>query len=127
VLHAGHVEYLLAASFKAHEKGMPLLVAVNSDLSVTRLKGVGRPINTLGDRAKVLGALRCVDAVTWFNDNTPYELIKKVQPTLLIKAEDYANKTIVGADLVKGAGGEVWLAPYRHGLSTSEIVRKGGA
>lgn len=127
LLHCGHVEYLMAANKKAHEMGMPLLVAINSDDSVRRLKGAGRPINTLVDRAKVLRSLRCVDAVTYFDDDTPLALVKIVKPQLLIKAEDYKDKLIVGADFVKANGGEVWLAPYRQGVSTTELIEKGGA
>lgn len=127
LLHCGHVEYLMAASKKAHEMGLPLLVAINSDDSVRRLKGAGRPLNTLADRAKVLCVLRCVDAVTYFDEDTPLVLVKRVKPHLLIKAMDYLTKEIVGADVVKANGGEVWLAPYRQGVSTTELIRKGGA
>lgn len=107
--------------------GLPLLVAINSDDSVRRLKGAGRPLNTLADRAKVLCVLRCVDAVTYFDEDTPLVLVKRVKPHLLIKAMDYLTKEIVGADVVKANGGEVWLAPYRQGVSTTELIRKGGA
>jgi D-beta-D-heptose 7-phosphate kinase/D-beta-D-heptose 1-phosphate adenosyltransferase len=127
LLHCGHVEYLMAANKKAHEMGLPLLVAINSDDSVRRLKGAGRPINTLVDRAKVLRALRCVDAVTYFDADTPLALVKIVKPHLLIKAMDYLTKEIVGSDIVKANGGEVWLAPYRQGVSTTELIEKGGA
>lgn len=117
----------MAASSKARELGLPLLVAINSDESVRRLKGKNRPINKLIDRAMVLCALRCVDAVTWFDQDTPHELISRLQPKLLVKANDYADKPIAGADLVKAKGGEVWLAPYRDGVSTSRILEKGSA
>ena len=127
LLHCGHVEYLMAAARKAHEMGLPLLVAINSDDSVTRLKGPGRPINPMEHRAKVLCALRCVDAVTWFAEDTPLELVLEVRPHLLVKAEDYKDKPVVGSDFVKANGGTVWLAPYRQGVSTTELVQKGGA
>jgi len=107
--------------------GLPLLVAINSDESVALLKGAGRPVNKLEDRVAVLCALRCVDAVVSFTEETPLRLIEQMQPRLLIKAADYKDKYIVGADFVKSHGGEVWLAPYRHGVSTTEILRKGGA
>jgi D-beta-D-heptose 7-phosphate kinase/D-beta-D-heptose 1-phosphate adenosyltransferase len=117
----------MAAARKAHETGLPLLVAINSDDSVTRLKGPGRPINPMEHRAKVLCALRCVDAVTWFAEDTPLELVLEVRPHLLVKAEDYKDKQVVGSDFVKANGGTVWLAPYRQGVSTTELVQKGGA
>jgi D-beta-D-heptose 7-phosphate kinase/D-beta-D-heptose 1-phosphate adenosyltransferase len=126
MLHAGHVECLLAAHGKAAELGMPLLVAVNSDASVARLKGAGRPINELKHRVKVLCALRCASAVTWFDADTPYELILQVRPMLLVKAEDYKGIELVGEKFVKSIGGKVWLAPYLQGVSTSAIVRSGG-
>jgi len=127
LLHCGHVEYLAAANKKAHETGMPLLVAINSDDSVRRLKGAGRPINTLVDRAKMLCMLRCVSAVMSFNEDTPLEIVKIVKPRLLIKAEDYKDKLVVGADFVKANGGEVWLAPYRQDMSTTNLVNKSTA
>jgi rfaE bifunctional protein nucleotidyltransferase chain/domain len=126
VLHRGHVEYLMAANKKSHEMGLPLLVAVNSDESVRRIKGAGRPINILANRAKVLCALRCVDAVTFFDADTPKALVEIVKPHLLIKAEDYKHKPVVGSDFVKANGGEVWLAPFYPGLSTTELIQKGG-
>lgn len=125
MLHRGHVEYLEAAQRKAHEMGMPLLVAVNSDDSVRRLKGAGRPINSLENRIAVLAALRYVDAVTWFNEDTPIRVVELVRPMLLIKAEDYWGKEIVGSELVISLGGDVWLAPYVKGLSTSAILEGG--
>ena len=127
MLHAGHVECLLAAGRKAAELGIPLLVAINSDDSIRRLKGRNRPVNSLVHRAKVLCALRPVDAVVWFDDDTPLELIKYVRPKLLVKAGDYKGQTIVGARFVRSIGGQVWLAPYVKGLSTSGMLRKGGA
>lgn len=127
VLHRGHVEYLMAAAKKSHEMGLPLLVAINSDESIRRIKGAGRPINTLANRAKVLCALRCVDAVTSFDADTPRELVESMKPHLLIKAEDYKHKPIVGSDFVRANGGEVWLAPFYPGLSTTGLIQKGGA
>ena len=120
ILHAGHVSYLK----KAREMGDRLVVGVNSDESVRRLKGDGRPVNNLEDRIEVLSALECVDEVIPFEEDTPIELIKKVHPDILVKGEDYTVDTIVGADHVLSYGGEVRTIPLLEGRSTTGIIAK---
>ncbi len=120
ILHVGHVEYLQ----KAKELGDVLIVAVNDDDSVRRLKGGNRPVNTLQDRMQVLAGLSCVDYVVSFSEDTPYELIKKIRPGILVKGEDYKNKEVVGTDIVESYGGRVVLLPFVQGHSTTHIIEK---
>ena len=120
ILHAGHVSYLK----KARELGDRLIVGINSDESVNRLKGNGRPINTLEDRIAVLKALECVDEVIPFEEDTPLELIKKVHPDILVKGDDYTVDNIVGSDFVLSYGGVVMTIPLLEGRSTTNIVKK---
>jgi len=117
IIHAGHVKLLR----EAREHCDRLVVAVNSDDSVRRLKGPQRPINTSADRCTVLEALSCVDAVTTFDEDTPLDLIRFVQPDVLIKGGDYTIETVVGADLVEAAGGRVVLVDLLPGTSTTGI------
>lgn len=118
ILHRGHVMLLE----KARSLGDVLIVGLNSDKSVHRLKGAGRPINSQDDRAAVLDALRWVDVVTIFEEDTPQELITLVQPDVLVKGGDYTEDTVVGADFVRQYGGEVVIVPLLAGHSTSKIA-----
>lgn len=118
ILHAGHVTYLS----QAKALGSRLLVAVNSDASVARLKGAGRPIHKLADRLAVLAALGSVDWVVSFDTDTPEELVARVSPDVLVKGGDYAVSDIVGGDHVLRTGGKVMTLPLTEGLSTSRVV-----
>jgi len=120
ILHPGHVRYLNEAA----SLGDVLIVAVNSDASARRLKGSGRPFNDEQDRAEVIAALECVSHVTIFDEDTPYELIKTLEPDVLVKGGDWPVDEIVGADIVKAGGGEVYSLPYAEGYSTSALIEK---
>ncbi|MGC8553175.1 MAG: D-glycero-beta-D-manno-heptose 1-phosphate adenylyltransferase [Phycisphaerae bacterium] len=120
ILHAGHVQYLQFA----RSQGDLLVVGVNSDDSVRRLKGSKRPINSLQDRLAVLAALQAVDYVVAFEDDTPQQLVEALQPDVLVKGADYENKPIAGADVVKQRGGQVVLAPLLAGRSTTAVVER---
>lgn len=120
LLHRGHVEYLE----EARALGDRLVVGVNTDASVRRLKGPSRPIVTLADRTAVLRALACVDLVVPFDDDTPLRLIEAVQPDVLVKGADYAVGDIVGREVVEGRGGLVTTIALREGLSTSTLVER---
>ncbi|MDA0824520.1 MAG: bifunctional D-glycero-beta-D-manno-heptose-7-phosphate kinase/D-glycero-beta-D-manno-heptose 1-phosphate adenylyltransferase HldE, partial [Proteobacteria bacterium] len=123
ILHAGHVTYLT----QAKALGTRLIVALNSDASVTRLKGAGRPVHRLEDRIRVMRALSVVDWVVSFDEDTPLNLIEKINPDVLVKGGDYKPDDIVGAAHVRESGGEVVVLPFVSGLSTSGIVAKLGA
>jgi rfaE bifunctional protein nucleotidyltransferase chain/domain len=118
LLHRGHVALLVAA----RAEGAALIVGLNSDASVRRLKGPGRPLNAERDRAYVLGALACVDAVALFDEDTPAELIAALEPDVLVKGADYAPHEIVGADLVTARGGRVVRVPLEPGYSTTGLI-----
>lgn len=118
VLHEGHIKLLEFAK----SKGDRLLVALNTDRSVRALKGIGRPIIDENQRSHVIAALECVDYVILFDERTPYKLIQRIRPDVLVKGEDYRNKKVVGEDLLKKYGGRVELAPLIKGISTSKIV-----
>lgn len=120
ILHRGHVEYLYAA----RALGDALVVAINTDASVRRLKGKDRPINTDEDRALVLAGLGCVDYVTFFADDTPRSLITALLPDVLVKGGDYTPETIVGREAVESAGGQVVVIPFVKGRSTTQTLRK---
>jgi rfaE bifunctional protein nucleotidyltransferase chain/domain len=121
ILHSGHVDYLS----KARDLGDYLVLGLNTDSSVKRLnKGPERPINNEQARATVLGALECVDAIILFDEDTPYELIKAVQPDILVKGADYKPEQIAGYDIVKAKGGEVITIDLSQGFSTTSIIRK---
>lgn len=121
ILHAGHVRSLRDA--RAH--GDRLVVGLNSDASVRRLgKDAGRPLIGEAGRAEVLAALQMVDYVSIFDEETPLELIRAVEPDVLAKGGDWAEDAIVGADFVKSRGGRVERLPYHPGLSTTEILRR---
>jgi rfaE bifunctional protein nucleotidyltransferase chain/domain len=120
ILHYGHVKYLE----EAKKAGGILVVAVNDDDSVRRLKGGKRPIFPLKDRMRVLAALSSVDYVTWFKEDTPLEIIKRLKPDIIIKGADYKIKDIVGGDTVKACGGKVMRVKYVKGHSVSGIIDK---
>lgn len=120
ILHSGHVEYLS----KAKELGDLLIVAVNTDNSVNRIKGKSRPINNLKDRMTVLSSLQAVDWLVEFDEDTPENLINSVVPDVLVKGGDYKEKDIVGGDVVKENGGEVKVIDYLKSYSTSGLISK---
>jgi len=118
ILHAGHVAYLE----EARALGDRLVVAINTDDSVTRLKGAGRPVNSLERRAAVLAALSAVDWVVAFAEDTPENLLTALQPEVLVKGGDYTTETVVGAEIVMGYGGKVTVLSLVDGVSTTKIV-----
>ncbi len=120
ILHAGHVRYLQ----KAREQGEVLVVGLNDDDSVRRLKGSERPLNGQDDRAEMLASLACVDYVVLFSEDTPLELVKAVAPDVLVKGEDYREKLVVGSDVVEASGGRVVLVPLLTGRSTTNLVER---
>ncbi len=120
ILHIGHVQYLEDAK----RKGDYLIVALNSDLSVRRLKGPARPVTKEADRARVLAALQSVDYVVLFGQDTPYAVIRELKPDILVKGGDWPLNKIVGADLVKSYGGRVSCIPYIPGKSTTKIIAR---
>jgi D-beta-D-heptose 7-phosphate kinase/D-beta-D-heptose 1-phosphate adenosyltransferase len=120
ILHAGHLESLrIAGSF-----GDALVVGLNSDESVTRLKGPGRPLMNEDDRAELLAALECVDIVSIFDEETPLELIKQVRPDVLVKGGDYGEDEVVGRDFVVSTGGRLEIVPLRSGYSTRGLIKR---
>jgi len=120
ILHLGHIELLA----KARDLGHVLIVGMNSDNSIHRLKGPHRPVNSHHAREFTLASLVFVDAVVMFDEDTPYELIKLVQPDVLVKGKDYEEKDIVGSDVVKARGGEVITIELTRGYSTSHTIEK---
>ncbi len=120
ILHRGHVEYLA----KARSLGDVLVVGMNADASVRRLKGPERPVVSQDDRAFVLAALAVVDYVCLFGEDTPYNLIKEVMPDILVKGSDWAINDIVGKDIVEAAGGKVKTIDYVPNRSTTNIIKK---
>lgn len=120
LLHKGHVEYLC----KARNLGNCLVVGINDDDSVRRLKGPQRPVATLDSRQLVLAGLECVDYVVPFAQDTPLELIHLLSPDVLVKGGDYSRDTIVGADFVESYGGKVVTIPLVEGQSTTNLINK---
>ena len=121
LLHPGHVRYLQ----DARRLGDALIVGVNSDRSVKALdKGDDRPVNAEGERAEILAALACVDAVVIFDEETPHEIVSAVQPDILAKGADWAEGTIIGADVVEARGGKVVRIPLAEGYSTTALIAK---
>jgi rfaE bifunctional protein nucleotidyltransferase chain/domain len=120
LLHPGHVRYLQ----QARALGDVLIVGVNSDASVRRNKGADRPINPEAERAEVLAALACVDAVAIFGEDTPAEIIRACQPDVLVKGADWAANRIVGRDTVEARGGRVVRIAVEEGHSTTDIVAR---
>ena len=120
ILHRGHVEYLV----KAANFGDKMLIGLNTDASVKRLKGPSRPINDEYARAIVLAGLEFVSAVVLFDEDTPYNLIKAVQPDVLVKGSDYKPEDIVGYDIVTAKGGRVETIDFVDGYSTTRTIEK---
>jgi rfaE bifunctional protein nucleotidyltransferase chain/domain len=120
LLHPGHIDILTAA----RESADALVVGINSDDSVRRLKGPTRPVRTDAERAYLLGALECVDLVVIFPDDTPLNLVSHLRPDVIVKGGDYSEDTIVGAAEVKSWGGRVLIVPLTPGHSTTTIIRK---
>ena len=120
ILHSGHI-YLLR---EAKNLGDRLLIGLNSNQSVQNLKGPVRPFNPEDTRATVLESLSMVDGVTIFQEDTPYELVKKIIPHVLVKGGDYSIENVVGANIVRESGGEVVLIPILEGYSTSDLIAR---
>ena len=120
LLHPGHLRYL------RHARGLgdALIVGINSDRSVQANKGPGRPITPERERAEILSALSCVDAVVMFDEDTPHAIVSTLQPDLLVKGADWAKDAIVGRDLVEESGGRVVLVPIEPGYSTTTMIAK---
>lgn len=121
ILHPGHVDYLS----QARDAGDFLVLGLNTDASVRLLnKAANRPVNNEQARAMVLAGLASVDAIVYFNEQTPYELIKFLKPEVLVKGDDYKVENIVGYDVVKENGGEVITIPFLTGYSTTKLIEK---
>lgn len=120
LLHRGHIEYLC----EARALGDHLIVGVNTDASVRRLKGSARPIHDQQSRVMQLAAMQAVDLVVLFEGDTPINEIKSIQPHYLVKGGDYKTEEIVGGDFVKSHGGKVVVIPFVEGYSTSQIIEK---
>ena len=119
ILHRGHVTYLE----EARRLGDLLIVGLNTDESAQRLKGPGRPVNTLEDRAAVLVALRSVDFVVPFAEDTPLRLIEALTPSVLVKGGDYTASEVVGGEWVVSHGGQIYIAPTLRGYSSTGVIR----
>lgn len=120
ILHRGHVEYLA----KAAELGNKLIIGLNTDLSVNRLKGKNRPINDQEARAILLASLIFTDKIVFFEEDTPLELIGYIQPDILVKGNDYKPEEIIGYEIVKAKGGEVVTVELTSGFSTTSILKR---
>jgi len=120
ILHLGHVDYLE----KAHSLGHKLVVGLNTDASVSRIKGLSRPIVNEKSRSRVMASLEFVDLVVFFDTETPFELIKNLLPDILVKGNDYLAENIVGSDVVIANGGKVETIPLVQGFSTTNIINK---
>ncbi|MCK9218602.1 MAG: D-glycero-beta-D-manno-heptose 1-phosphate adenylyltransferase [Bacteroidales bacterium] len=118
VIHLGHIEYLS----KARDLGHILIIGLNSDESVRRIKGPNRPINNEEARAITLASLLFVDAVILFGEDTPYNIIQLIQPDILVKGKDYEGKEIVGSDILKAKGGEIITIDLVKGYSTTHTI-----
>ena len=120
LVHKGHIDYLNRAA----DLGDVLVMGLNTDASVSKLKGPHRPIQDQQSRLTIIAALQCVNAVVLFDEETPYELIKLVQPDVLVKGSDYKPENIVGYDMVIAKGGQVKTIDYLPGFSTSGIEKR---
>jgi len=121
ILHPGHVDYLS----QARDLGNFMVLGLNTDASVRLLnKAPNRPINNEFTRATVLAAMACIDLIVFFDEATPYELIKFLQPDILVKGNDYKAEEIVGYDIVKARGGEIKTIPMVEGYSTTKLIEK---
>lgn len=120
IVHQGHIEYLS----KAASLGTKLIIGLNTDSSVRRLKGESRPVNNEYSRALLLSSLLFVDKVVCFDEDTPLELIRYIQPDILVKGSDYKPENIVGYDIVKAKGGEIATIDFVNGFSSTSILNK---
>lgn len=120
LLHPGHVDVLRGARLQ----GDHLVVGLNADASVKRLKGPERPVRSEAERAYVLAAFEVVDAVVLFAEDTPFELVRRLEPDVIVKGGDYSPDTVVGADVVTARGGRVVIIPLTPGQSTTSIIAK---
>jgi D-glycero-beta-D-manno-heptose 1-phosphate adenylyltransferase len=120
LLHPGHVRYLR----QARTLGDALVVGVNTDRSVRVIKGESRPVTPESERAEILAALACVDVVVLFDEETPYELIRTIQPDVLVKGADWSEASMIGRDIVEARGGRVVRVPFEVGYSTTSIIEK---
>ncbi len=120
IVHRGHIDYLS----KAKDKGSKLILGLNTDASVQRLKGPNRPVVDEQSRAILMAALQFIDLVVFFDEDTPYELIKALQPDVLVKGSDYNAEDIVGYDILMAKGGKVETIDFVEGFSTTSIVEK---
>lgn len=120
IVHIGHIDYLE----KARNLGNKLVLGLNTDNSIRRIKGENRPIVEQNARARVMAALEFVDAVVLFDEDTPLRLIQTIKPDILVKGDDYTLKNIIGADFVIDNGGKVETIPLVKGFSTSNIIEK---
>jgi D-beta-D-heptose 7-phosphate kinase/D-beta-D-heptose 1-phosphate adenosyltransferase len=120
ILHRGHVEYL----HQARALGDRMVVGVNTDDSVSRLKGLGRPVVGQDDRVMILAGLESVDAVTLFDEDTPHALITALLPDVLVKGGDYELEEMIGRAEVEAAGGKARIIPFIHGRSTTEVIQQ---
>jgi len=120
ILHPGHVHYLA----EAKNKGDLLIVGINSDNSIKRIKGTQRPINNIDYRTQILAGLSSVNYIIVFNDETPLHLIENIRPDVLVKGADYSLDQVVGAEFVQSIGGEVCLIPILEGYSTTKWIER---
>lgn len=120
LLHLGHVDYLE----KARQLGDRLVLGLNTDASISRIKGPSRPLQDEVSRARIMASLLFIDAVVLFDENTPQKLIEAVQPDILVKGDDYTVESIIGYEVVLGRGGEVKTVPLVKGYSTTNIVKR---
>lgn len=120
IIHQGHIDYLA----KAKDLGDKLIIGLNTDQSVSTIKGKNRPIQDEKSRAIILASMQFVDAIIYFSDPTPYELIKAIEPDILVKGADYKPEDIVGYDIVKQKGGEIKTIEFLEGYSTTSIENK---
>jgi rfaE bifunctional protein nucleotidyltransferase chain/domain len=120
LLHPGHLRYLQ----QSRALGDALVVGVNSDRSVRAIKGENRPVTPEDERAEILAALSCVDVVVLFDEDTPYALITRLRPDVLVKGADWPEDAMIGRDIVEARGGRVVRIPFEAGYSTTRIIEK---
>jgi rfaE bifunctional protein nucleotidyltransferase chain/domain len=120
IVHRGHIDYLS----KAKDLGSKLIIGLNTDTSVKRLKGEDRPINDEDSRALLLAAFEFADLIVLFDEETPYDLIKFIQPDILVKGNDYNPEDIVGYDILKAKGGDIKTLDFIDGFSSTSIIKK---
>ena len=120
IIHRGHVDYLARAA----SLGSKMIIGLNTDNSISRIKGNSRPIVDEYSRAFVLAAFTFIDAIILFDEDTPYNLIQSIQPDILVKGSDYKEENIVGADIIKAKGGKIVTMDFIPGFSTSSIIEK---